>query len=266
MEFKEAPPSLPPVPPLDPPLRQVYGADDSSLAMTRSVQRDTATSSRGSCDAPAHCAVVCVCSSIFIPPTLPQVYGPDDTNLALTRTVQRDIWRSQFPPGSCDGKRLLIVPWVLESGSEGLGSLEGLALQVHVMGAVLGLAVETGRVLVPLSGSFSHANNSACKAVGQQGQWGATSPPSPPPTVPSTHRRRCRAVHCGRGAAASTFATWLYQRSPLSVCTPTLTTTSSSCTLLSSPNGERLTCSVQIHCIVQHAGPPLLTTPPSPCL
>ncbi|CAI5521971.1 unnamed protein product, partial [Closterium sp. Naga37s-1] len=123
------------------------------------------------------------------------VYGPDDSSLALTRTVQRDIWLSQFPPGSCDGRHLLIVPWVLpasgdaglgtgggggggggveagESGSDGLGGLEGLGLQVHVMGALLGLAVETGRVLVPLSGSFSYANNSACKAMGQQGQWG----------------------------------------------------------------------------------------------
>ncbi|CAI5462454.1 unnamed protein product, partial [Closterium sp. Yama58-4] len=109
----------------------------------------------------------CGCS-----PQPPWVFGPDDNNLALTRTVQRDIWLSQFPPGSCDGKRLLIVPWVLESGSEGLGGVEGLALQVHVMGALLGLAVETGRVLVPLSGSFSYANNSACKAMGQHGQWG----------------------------------------------------------------------------------------------
>ncbi|CAI5502815.1 unnamed protein product [Closterium sp. Naga37s-1] len=189
------------------------GGNGSSLAMTRTVQRDMCLSHFSVGQAPALLIalllvpsarpfqvfgpdarrllilMLCCCSPSILPLPLLQVYGPDDSSLALTRTVQRDIWLSQFPPGSCDGKRLLIVPWVLpgtagqgggavegleagESGSEGLGGLEGLGLQVHVMGALLGLAVETGRVLVPLSGSFSYANNSACKAMGQQGQWG----------------------------------------------------------------------------------------------
>ncbi|GJP41577.1 hypothetical protein CLOM_g1235 [Closterium sp. NIES-68] len=130
----------------------------------------------------------CGCS-----PQPPWVYGPDDSNLAMTRTVQRDIWQSQFPVGSCEGKRLLIAPWpeaptgeageALQQGGvegqggeqggveRGRGGLEGLAFQVHVMGALLGLAVESGRVLVPLAGSFTFANNSACKGVGQLGQW-----------------------------------------------------------------------------------------------
>ncbi|CAI5530829.1 unnamed protein product [Closterium sp. Naga37s-1] len=184
----------PPFPRLPPPLPSLVSAspgvrprqEQPGLHAHSAAGHVALALSTGSGACPAHSIVVG-------PPPLPvQVFGPDDSSLALTRTVQRDMWLSQFPPGSCDGKRLLIVPWVLpasgdaglgaggggggvetgESGSEGLGGLEGLGLQVHVMGALLGLAVETGRVLVPLSGSFSYANNSACKAMGQHGQWG----------------------------------------------------------------------------------------------
>ncbi|CAI5489891.1 unnamed protein product [Closterium sp. Naga37s-1] len=60
------------------------------------------------------------------PPLLPlppraQVRGAEAENLAKTRVVQRDIWERQFPPGDCQGQRLLVLPWSTQE-MRGVGS------------------------------------------------------------------------------------------------------------------------------------------------
>ncbi|CAI5479854.1 unnamed protein product [Closterium sp. Yama58-4] len=118
--------------------------------------------------APSQC---CGCS-----PQPPWVRGDDASNLPLTRVAQTHIWQHQFPP-SCDHRRLLLADWPHlnadvaadgageAEGGGGMGAMEGVAGEVHVVGGVLGLAVLFNRTLVVTPGSFPHANHSACSAT-----------------------------------------------------------------------------------------------------
>ncbi|CAI5476211.1 unnamed protein product [Closterium sp. Yama58-4] len=121
-------------------------------------------------------------------PYLPcAVRGDDASNLPLTRVAQTHIWQHQFPP-SCDQPRLLLADWPHLNADEaasgageaegggGMGAMEGVAGEVHVVGGLLGLAVLFNRTLVVTPGSFPHANHSACSAP-------STPSPSLPPTV-----------------------------------------------------------------------------------
>ncbi|CAI5524407.1 unnamed protein product [Closterium sp. Naga37s-1] len=92
------------------------------------------------------------------------VRGTDAGNLALTRVAQRDIWASQFPPANCSGRRLLVAPWP-HAATHPIGA------QLLVATAYLSMAMHHNRTLVMLPGSFSRANHSACKAVGQEGSF-----------------------------------------------------------------------------------------------
>ncbi|CAI7884589.1 unnamed protein product [Closterium sp. NIES-54] len=49
------------------------------------------------------------------------VRGAEAENLAKTRVAQRDIWERQFPPGDCQGQRLLVLPWSTQD-MRGVGS------------------------------------------------------------------------------------------------------------------------------------------------
>ncbi|CAI7861250.1 unnamed protein product, partial [Closterium sp. NIES-53] len=92
------------------------------------------------------------------------VRGSDEANLPLTRVVQRDIWRHQFPPGDCTDKRLLIAKWP-KPGGHGAGS------QVHVMSAMLSLAMLNNRVLVEDPDTYLRARTPDCEAVGHNSRW-----------------------------------------------------------------------------------------------
>ncbi|CAI7830925.1 unnamed protein product [Closterium sp. NIES-53] len=91
-------------------------------------------------------------------PQPPWVRGADADNLPLTRVVQRDLWEYQMFPGTCDGRRLLVVPW-------SLGRLHGVGSQVHVMSAFLSMAMVHNRTLVPLPASYDRATTTACNAT-----------------------------------------------------------------------------------------------------
>ncbi|CAI6003661.1 unnamed protein product [Closterium sp. NIES-64] len=97
-------------------------------------------------------------------PQPPWIRGPDEANLPLTRVVQRDIWRHQFPPGDCTDKRLLIAKWP-KPGGHGAGS------QVHVMSAMLSLAMLNNRVLVEDPDTYLRARTPDCEAVGHNSRW-----------------------------------------------------------------------------------------------
>ncbi|GJP51722.1 hypothetical protein CLOM_g10870 [Closterium sp. NIES-68] len=99
-------------------------------------------------------------------PQPPWIRGPDAANLPLTRVVQRDIWRHQFPLGDCTDKRLLIAKWPTPGG-HGAGS------QVHVMSAMLSLAMLNNRVLVEDPDSYLRARTADCEAaaVGHNSRW-----------------------------------------------------------------------------------------------
>ncbi|CAI5458422.1 unnamed protein product [Closterium sp. Yama58-4] len=90
------------------------------------------------------------------------VRGPDAALLTATRLVQTDIWLHQFPRHNCRGRRLLLVPWLLMRG-HGVGS------QLHVLGAVLSIAIMFNRTLVLMPGSFAHADHAACERLGAKG-------------------------------------------------------------------------------------------------
>ncbi|CAI5959208.1 unnamed protein product [Closterium sp. NIES-65] len=95
-------------------------------------------------------------------PQPPWVTGSDASNLALTRVAQRDLWRSQFP-ATCEGRRLLVVEWACPY--HGTGSM------VHVLSAHFSMALRSNRTLVVRDKSFHRANNAACTALGQEGEW-----------------------------------------------------------------------------------------------
>ncbi|CAI7861238.1 unnamed protein product [Closterium sp. NIES-53] len=74
--------------------------------------------------------------ALLVPSLIPtQIRGPDEANLPLTRVVQRDIWRSQFPPGDCTDRRLLVAHWA-KSTSHGVGSQASASALAHVCGVV----------------------------------------------------------------------------------------------------------------------------------
>ncbi|GJP32643.1 hypothetical protein CLOM_g17252 [Closterium sp. NIES-68] len=139
-------------------------------------------------------------------PQPPWVRGSDVGNLGGTRAAQRDIWERQFPPHACRGRKLLLVRWPplppqLNStswagGEGGHGSVgdsravgfvgvvsgdgggaerewmgEWLAAVVGVMSEALAVAVSSGRVLVPMPGSFGPAMHDACRAHEAWGSW-----------------------------------------------------------------------------------------------
>ncbi|CAI5946969.1 unnamed protein product [Closterium sp. NIES-65] len=97
-------------------------------------------------------------------PQPPWIRGPDEANLPLTRVVQRDIWRSQFPPGDCTDRRLLVAHWA-KSTSHGVGS------QIHYMSALLSVAMRHNRTLVAQPDSFDRARTPSCEAAGHNSQW-----------------------------------------------------------------------------------------------
>ncbi|CAI5495884.1 unnamed protein product [Closterium sp. Naga37s-1] len=97
-------------------------------------------------------------------PQPPWILGSDAANLAMTRVAQRDIWAHQFPPGGdCSKDRLLLVDWP--------SSVHGIGSQLHIMSAVLSLAMRFKRVLVPTKGSFTRASHSDCNATGTFGSF-----------------------------------------------------------------------------------------------
>ncbi|CAI5985620.1 unnamed protein product [Closterium sp. NIES-64] len=92
-------------------------------------------------------------------PQPPWILGSDAANLAMTRVAQRDIWAHQFPPGGdCSNERLLLVDWP--------SSVHGIGSQLHIMSAILSLAMRFKRVLVPSRGSFTRASHADCNATG----------------------------------------------------------------------------------------------------
>ncbi|GJP50995.1 hypothetical protein CLOM_g10148 [Closterium sp. NIES-68] len=105
---------------------------------------------------PANC---CGCN-----PQPPWLRGSDADNLPLTRVVQRDLWEYQLFHGSCEGRRLLVVPW-------STGKLHGVGSQVHVTSAFLSLAMIHNRTLVPQPGSYDRAFTQACNATNTSGSW-----------------------------------------------------------------------------------------------
>ncbi|CAI7779471.1 unnamed protein product [Closterium sp. NIES-53] len=97
-------------------------------------------------------------------PQPPWIRGPDEANLPLTRVVQRDIWRSQFPPGDCTDRRLLVAHWA-KSTSHGVGS------QIHYLTALLSVAMRHNRTLVAQPDAFDRARTPSCEAAGHNSQW-----------------------------------------------------------------------------------------------
>ncbi|CAI5489872.1 unnamed protein product [Closterium sp. Naga37s-1] len=134
----------------------------------------------GEGDAPEWARASAACANV---PQPPWVRGADAANLGSTRVVQRDLWAHQFPPGPCEGRRLLLVHWphpdvpstdAHGSNSEsgvgriGLGASE-VAEQLVAMAGALSVAVSSQRVLVPMPGSFLPANHSHCQVVNESG-------------------------------------------------------------------------------------------------
>ncbi|GJP51266.1 hypothetical protein CLOM_g10439, partial [Closterium sp. NIES-68] len=120
----------------------------------------------------------------WLPPRTPWVHGTDASNLALTRVAQRDIWAHQMLTsaavrgegggrggGTCEGRRLLVVPWVPSDRHVSADPFHTVASQIHVMADILGLAMLHNRTLVPLPGSYGPAANSDCKELNQTGEW-----------------------------------------------------------------------------------------------
>ncbi|CAI5520859.1 unnamed protein product [Closterium sp. Naga37s-1] len=98
-------------------------------------------------------------------PQPPWVRGSDADNLPLTRVMQRDLWEHQLFHGSCDGRRLLVVPWPTKT-HHGVGS------QIHVMSTFLSLALIHNRTLVPAPGSYDRAFTETCNSTKTGGAWG----------------------------------------------------------------------------------------------
>ncbi|GJP53313.1 hypothetical protein CLOM_g12466 [Closterium sp. NIES-68] len=97
-------------------------------------------------------------------PQPPWILGSDAANLGMTRVAQRDIWAHQFlPGGDCSKERLLLVDW--PSSAHGIGS------QLHIMSAILSLAMRFKRVMVPTRGSFTRASHADCNATGTFGSF-----------------------------------------------------------------------------------------------
>ncbi|CAI5984002.1 unnamed protein product [Closterium sp. NIES-64] len=84
-----------------------------------------------------------------------QVQGSDADNLPFTRVVQAALWLHQFPRDCEHGAhRFLLYQWPGE-GDHGLGS------DVHLLSVAMGVALATGRILVPHR-NFFRAHHDAC--------------------------------------------------------------------------------------------------------
>ncbi|CAI5515524.1 unnamed protein product [Closterium sp. Naga37s-1] len=81
-------------------------------------------------------------------PQPPWVRGSDSSNLASTRVAQRDIWAHQFPPPSP------LPPHATAPASA--GQLQGMSVALRV-------AFTSGRVLVPMPGTFQPARHPHCQ-------------------------------------------------------------------------------------------------------
>ncbi|CAI7812871.1 unnamed protein product [Closterium sp. NIES-53] len=105
--------------------------------------------------------------SPVLPPSHPysslQIRGSDAANLGMTRVAQRDIWEHQFPPNRCEGRRLLIAHWAYIA--HGIGS------QLHIITAILSLAMRHNRTLVLQYPSFDRAKHDECNATGAWGTF-----------------------------------------------------------------------------------------------
>ncbi|CAI5471660.1 unnamed protein product, partial [Closterium sp. Yama58-4] len=161
----------------------VRGSDADNLPLTRVVQRDLWEHQlRGQSTADASGAAGPAVGAPAVPrqlrrqapaspPSFPpracfsQVRGSDADNLPLTRVVQRDLWEHQMFHGSCEGRRLLVVPWPTKT-HHGVGS------QIHVMSTFLSLAFIHNRTLVPAPGSYDRAYTETCNSTGTGGSWG----------------------------------------------------------------------------------------------
>ncbi|CAI7892641.1 unnamed protein product, partial [Closterium sp. NIES-54] len=96
-------------------------------------------------------------------PQPPWIRGSDAANLGMTRVAQRDIWEHQFPPNRCEGRRLLIAHWAYIA--HGIGS------QLHIITAILSLAMRHNRTLVLQYPSFDRAKHDECNATGAWGTF-----------------------------------------------------------------------------------------------
>ncbi|CAI5472213.1 unnamed protein product, partial [Closterium sp. Yama58-4] len=123
---------------------------------------------------PADC---CKCD-----PQPPWVRGAEAENLAKTRVAQRDIWERQFPPGDCQGQRLLVLPWSTQE-------MRGVGSGIHVTGLFLSLSMALNRTLVPYPDSYHHANTSDCIAAGHNSSWECFFAPMVSPACEALVRR-----------------------------------------------------------------------------
>ncbi|CAI5938193.1 unnamed protein product [Closterium sp. NIES-65] len=164
------------------------------------------------------------------------IRGSDAANLGMTRVAQRDIWEHQFPPNRCEGRRLLIAHWAYIA--HGIGSqprhasqpptsltflppLVPLAsvplspppfvfsIQLHIITAILSLAMRHNRTLVLQYPSFDRAKHDECNATGAWGSFNCyffplTSPDCEEITLKVQQHRGAaallRAQHQGGGA------------------------------------------------------------------
>ncbi|CAI5945693.1 unnamed protein product [Closterium sp. NIES-64] len=126
------------------------------------------------------------------------IRGSDAANLGMTRVAQRDIWEHQFPPNRCEGRRLLIAHWAYIA--HGIGSQPRHAsqpptsltflpplvpfasvplspppfvfsIQLHIITAILSLAMRHNRTLVLQYPSFDRAKHDECNATGAWGSF-----------------------------------------------------------------------------------------------
>lgn len=84
--------------------------------------------------------------------------GAPEDSIPLTHEAQADIWRHQHPEHRCAGdKTRFLVSYWDNPHFHGMGS------HLHLMTAVLGLAVTYGRVFGLLNYSFHRAQHEGCR-------------------------------------------------------------------------------------------------------
>ncbi|CAI5518640.1 unnamed protein product, partial [Closterium sp. Naga37s-1] len=103
------PASLPPAPHLeDCAVRTALRLASEHTGARQTAAGNGEEEERGEGEAPEWARASAACGNV---PQPPWVRGADAANLGSTREVQRDLWAHQFPPGSCEGRRLLLVHW-----------------------------------------------------------------------------------------------------------------------------------------------------------
>eukprot|EP00271_Cylindrocystis_brebissonii_P004168 TRINITY_DN15717_c0_g4_i1.p1 TRINITY_DN15717_c0_g4~~TRINITY_DN15717_c0_g4_i1.p1 ORF type:complete len:717 (-),score=115.90 TRINITY_DN15717_c0_g4_i1:562-2712(-) len=86
----------------------------------------------------------------------PWVEGAEEDNLFGTRLMQSQLWQRQFPPNCSDPSlRFAVMPWP-ERTRHGTGS------SIHLMAQGLAHAFASGRIFVPMPGSFQRAEHKGC--------------------------------------------------------------------------------------------------------